>query len=74
MSRSKDQWFEETGGLRVGETDGQFQARVAEIQRLKQSMFDPSLREGMTLEQVQRRICALKGIYFDGYDNPDDES
>lgn len=35
MSRSKDQWIEETGGFRFGESDAQFLARTARIQELR---------------------------------------
>lgn len=35
MSRTKDQWLEETGGLRLGESEGDFQKRVADIQKIR---------------------------------------
>lgn len=34
MSRTKDQWLEQTGGFRFGETPADFQARTARIQEL----------------------------------------
>lgn len=36
MSRTKDQWIEETGGFRLGESPEMFQARVARIQALNE--------------------------------------
>ena len=40
MGRTKDQWIQETGGFRIGETPEQFQKRVAEISRLRKKIAD----------------------------------
>ena len=35
MGRAKEQWLEETGGFRIGESPEEFQARAEEIHRLR---------------------------------------
>ena len=40
MSRTKDQWLEETGGFRIGESPEQFKQRTKEIARLKKAIED----------------------------------
>jgi hypothetical protein len=68
MSRTKDQWIARTGGRRFGESDAQFQARVQEIEQLEKQWVAPGLSMSER-EQVQRKLCALKGIDFDSDDD-----
>jgi transcriptional regulator with XRE-family HTH domain len=70
-TRPKDQWLERTGGLRFGESPEQFRQRVAEIKRLETAVISGQVHLD-NMERVQRRLCALKGIYFDEYEPPDD--
>jgi hypothetical protein len=69
--RPKEQWLQATGGLRIGEPESLFKMRVVEINKLEKR-----LRSGRLLgdepERILRRLCQLKGIYFDSYDPPDD--
>jgi hypothetical protein len=67
VSRSKEQWIEKTGGFRPGESDAQFQARVAKIERLNGALAAGRVKS-TEIEAVQRQLCELKGIRFD---NPD---
>lgn len=79
MGRSKDQWLEETGGFRIGESQIEFQKRVSEIARLEEFLL-AGVKEAPTsgkhnmaeLEKIQRRLCNLKGIDFDSYDDPNE--
>jgi len=64
MSRSKDDFIERTGGLRLGESDEDFRKRVVEIDRLTTSLVSGKLNLS-EVESVQRKICTLKGIDFD---------
>lgn len=72
MGRSRHDFIERTGGYRIGETEAEFDARVAEIERLEGDIRGRrvSLPD---MEKVQRRLCELKGIDFDGYDDPEDD-
>jgi hypothetical protein len=63
----KDQWLDKTGGFQQG-----FNKRVDETLRLEKLFISGELADEQSRELVQRRICELKGIYFDGYDPPDD--
>lgn len=69
MGRAKDDFIARTGGLRLGETQETFKARVAEIGRLEGDLKAGRIKLD-DLERVQRRLCDLKGIDFDA---PDDE-
>ncbi len=40
MSRTKDQWLENTGGFRIGESPEQFEKRVEEIARIRTAIKD----------------------------------
>lgn len=71
MSRTKDQWIERTGGFRFGESPTEFAARAAEIERLEKSLRSGK-HDMAGLEQIQRRLCDLKGIDFDSYDDPNE--
>lgn len=71
MSRSKDQWLEHTGGFRLGESEAQFHDRVAEIANLEASLVSGK-HDMAGLERIQRKLCELKGIDFDSYDDPND--
>jgi transcriptional regulator with XRE-family HTH domain len=69
--RPKDQWLHRIGGFRAGESPTQLRNRIAEIERLEKLLVSGGVTfEG--LEQIQRRLCTLKGIYFDDYDPSDD--
>ena len=46
MSRSKDQFLEQTGGFRFGETAPEFKARTERIQALYAKRDDGSLTAG----------------------------
>jgi hypothetical protein len=69
MGKSAEEFIERTGGFRFGESQTSFRARVTEIARLEESLM--SGRHNMAeLEAIQRRLCDLKGIDFDSYDDP----
>ncbi len=38
MGRTKQQWIEETGGFRIGESESQFQQRVWRIRKIKNAV------------------------------------
>lgn len=44
MSRTKDQWLEETDGFRVGESPDQFKQRIAAIAQLRKAIEDGEAR------------------------------
>ena len=73
MGRGKDLFIEMTGGYRLGESDDEFRARVAEINRLEQGLKTGQKLEFQTFEQLQRHLCELKGIDFDEYDDPEED-
>jgi hypothetical protein len=68
MSRTKDQWIERTGGFRVGESEFDFTAWAAEIDRLEKLLVSGAL-DIVGRERTQRRLCELKGIDFDSDDD-----
>ena len=63
MSRTKDQFIEKTGGFRLGETEAQFHARTAEIERLETSL--KTARTPEQREKIQRELYKRRGIDFD---------
>lgn len=67
MGRSKDQFIEKTGGFRFSESPAEFQARAAEIENLEKRFRSEKLTMDER-EKMQRRLCKLKGIYFDSND------
>jgi len=67
MGRGKDLFIEKTGGLHFGESEEEFHARVAEIEKLEKELMSGKLSME-ELETVQRKLCALKGIDFDAPD------
>ena len=71
MSRTKDQWIERTGGMRLFETPEMFRGRIVEIRRLEK-LFKTGRVGPHNAEQVLRRLCELKGIDFDEHDSNDD--
>lgn len=66
--RPRDQWVDKVGGLQLGETSVRLGARVAEIERLEKLLVSGELRAEHAIELVHRRICELKGIWFDEYE------
>ena len=70
--RPKEQWLDKMGGFRIGETPGQCSARAEEIDRLEKLLRSGQVKGEQAVELVLRRLSDLKGIYFDGYDPPDD--
>lgn len=64
MSRSGDEWIKRTGGFRLGETKEEFDARVKEIEVVEKRLTFGTLKFN-EIEDVQRQLCALKGIDFD---------
>ncbi len=71
MGRSKDAFIEKTGGFRFGESEADFRTRVTEIERLEQSLVSGG-HDMDGIESIMRKICTLKGIDFDSYDDPND--
>ncbi len=69
MGRNKDDFIKATGGFRFGEPPEAFKKRVEKIQTLE-TLFKSGTLDFDELELVQRQICELKGIDFDG---PDDD-
>ena len=67
MGRAKEDFIQRTGGFRVGESEADFHKRVAEIDRLTESLKSGKLKLS-EVEPTQRRICELKGIDFDSDD------
>jgi 2,3-bisphosphoglycerate-independent phosphoglycerate mutase len=69
MGRSKDEFLHRYGGLRLGETEVQLRARMAEIDQL-----EVDIKAGRVnfseLESVQRRLCELKG---ESWEHDDEE-
>jgi hypothetical protein len=60
MSRSKEQFIEETGGFRFGESEADFLARTRRIQELTKKLLS-----GVTSEQVENiteELRRLQGI------------
>jgi hypothetical protein len=68
MGRAKEDFVERTGGLRLGENQADLRKRVAEIDKLERDILSPKLTMGER-EQIQRRLCALKGVDFDSDDD-----
>ena len=66
MSRSGEQWIEETGGFRFGESPEQFQHRVRAIEVLTKK-----LKSGNGTEKDLQLLCGLKGLPPDEFDPPD---
>ena len=60
MSRTKDQWIEETGGFRFGESQEMFQKRVQRIKFLQEKAKAGTL----TVADVDE-LAALKGVKSD---------
>ena len=69
MSRSKEQWIEETGGFRFGEPPELFQLRVRAIQAINLKIKDGTA----TVEDIER-LRKLKGLSdFDHGEDGTDE-
>jgi hypothetical protein len=64
VMRPKEQWLEKTGGLRFDETPSQFEARVAEINRLEGLLRSGNIMPDK-IELILRRLCELKRIFFE---------
>jgi transcriptional regulator with XRE-family HTH domain len=69
--RPKEQWLERIEGFRADESPAQLRHRIAEIDRLE-NLFVSGRLKGYEIEKTQRRLCELRGIYFDGHDPQDD--
>lgn len=61
MSRTKDQWLAETGGFRLGESDAQFHARLAEVRDIRS-------KPALSAADIER-LAELAGV---GDDTDDD--
>jgi hypothetical protein len=73
MARPGDRLVGQIDWFQLGEKPPKFKTSVDEIQWLEGLFKSGRLRRyGLSVEQIQRRLCKLKGIYFDGYDPPDD--
>lgn len=64
MSRTKDQWIEETGGRQLEETEAEFRERYKQIRILVSDLLSGKNDEA-GLERIRRKLCELKGIDFD---------
>jgi hypothetical protein len=69
--RPKEQWLDRIGGFRADESPAQLRDRIGEIGRLEK-LFVSGLLTFDEIEQTQRRLCELKGIYFHGEGPLDD--
>jgi hypothetical protein len=63
MSRSKEQWLEQTGGFRLGESKEGFLNRVKAIQSIHEK-----IQAGDATYEDMEKLRALKGIDVDGYE------
>jgi hypothetical protein len=70
IRRGKEALVEKYGGLFPGESEKLRKARFSQIDWLEANLVQASIVFGA--EHVQRRLCALKGIDFDSYDDPND--
>jgi len=68
MSRTKDQWIAQTGGIRAGESDRQFKTRQKKIQALEERLKKCEAGSA-EIERVQSELHKLKDMHFDTYDN-----
>jgi hypothetical protein len=71
MGRGKDLLLQQTGGIRPGESQEAFKARAKEIADLE-AKFRTGHFKGDEAEEVQRRLCELKGISWE-FDDEDDD-
>jgi hypothetical protein len=68
--RGKEALIEKYGALFPGESEKERKARFGAIDWLEANFTQAAIVFGG--ETVQRRLCALKGIDFDSYDDPND--
>jgi thermostable 8-oxoguanine DNA glycosylase len=62
MSQSKQQFIEETGGFRFGESEADFLARARRIQELNKELLSAATSE--QVDSIQEELCRLKGIPY----------
>jgi hypothetical protein len=67
----KEELIERYGGFFAGESMAERKKRFAEIDKLESDFKSGKIKVN-DLERVQRRLCELKGIDFDSYDDPND--
>jgi len=74
MSRTGDQWIEETGGPGIGETPDMLPGKAALIEKLTQMILSPetSVDEREELMDQIRDLKGLPPVEFD-YEPPDDD-
>ena len=70
--RPKDQWLDKIGGLRFGETGGQLNSRMKEIDRLEKLLRSGGAWSEGGVDAILWRLRNLKGVYFEDHD-PDDD-
>jgi hypothetical protein len=70
VKSGKEAFIVKFGGMYPDESDKQRKARLGAIDWLDQNFVQASAVFGA--ENVQRRLCDLKGINFDSYDDPND--
>jgi superfamily I DNA and/or RNA helicase len=71
LASGKEAILDRYGGLQFGETIAKPSLRMKEIDKLEAAFRSP-LTNSEKRESIQRRLCELKGIYFDEYDDPND--
>lgn len=69
MSRTKQQWIEETGGFRLGELPELFQLRVRAIQTINHK-----IKNGIATVEDIERLRRLKGLSDFDDNNSEQES
>jgi hypothetical protein len=70
MSRTKDQWIEQTGGFSfLGANPAQ---KAEQLEALKKRLLSGKLTPDQ-MEGVQREMCRIQGIDFHAPDYDDDD-
>jgi hypothetical protein len=71
LASGKEAILDRYGGLQFGEGPAKPSERMKEIDELEAAFRSPRATPEKR-ESIQRRLCELKGIYFDEYDDPND--
>jgi hypothetical protein len=71
LASGKEAVLDRYGGLQFGESLARPSLRMKEINKLEAAFRSPRTNPERR-ESIQRRLCELKGIYFDEYDDPND--
>jgi len=70
--RPKEQWLDQIGGFRIGETGGQLNSLIKEVERLEKLLRSGRAGSEGGVDAILWRLRDLKGIYFEDH-NPDDD-